>query len=322
MTHPSPSGFGFAFFAVLIWGTQLPIAKGAMLDLDGYTITLARYGLAVVGMLPILLWREGRAALRFDGHGRLIWAAGVIGMAGSGLLVFTGLSMTRPEVTVIIIALQPALTAIAQWLFKGRRPAWITLCCLVAAFLGVAFVVTRGGTGLPELMRSSANELIGNALVLLGSAAWVGYALMVEKLRGWSSLRISTLSCLTALPAILIVWGLLQAIGLAMMPTGAQLIEHSWRLGYLGIPGILIAMLLWNAGTQRIGPLNAMLMINLMPVFTFAMRALEGATIRSSELIGAAIVVGALVTNNAYLRIAARRADRRHKLAGLPQTQA
>jgi hypothetical protein len=43
-----------------------------------------------------------------------------------------------------------------------------------------------------------------------------------------------------------------------------------------------------------------------MPVVTFAFRAAEGASFVPSEIGGAAIVVGALVANNLYLRRRAR----------------
>ena len=85
-----------------------------MADIDGYSITLARYAIAVIGLVLILAWREGIDALLFDGHGKRVVAAGAIGMAGSGLLVFTGLSLTRPEVTVIIIAPRPSWPAAAR----------------------------------------------------------------------------------------------------------------------------------------------------------------------------------------------------------------
>jgi drug/metabolite transporter (DMT)-like permease len=311
LNKPSPVGALSTFAAVLIWGTQLPIAKGAMADIDGYTVTLVRYALAVAGLLPILAWREGLAGLVPRGGGALAGAAGAIGMAGSGLLVFVGLSLTRPEAAVIIIALQPATTAIAEWALKGKRPAGFTVGCLVAAFLGVAVVVTRGGTGFDELLRTNPRELLGNALVFFGSSAWVAYALMVERLHGWSSLRISAISCLAALVTIFAVWLVALALGAARVPGAEVLATHGWRLGYLGLLGVLAAMFLWNVGSRRIGPLNAMLLVNLMPVFTFAMRAIEGANPRPTEFAGAAIVVGALVSNNLYLR---------HRHQGAPAT--
>ena len=60
--------------------------------------------------------------------------------------------------------------------------------------------------------------------------------------------------------------------GAAWLPSGAALAEHGWRLGYLGGLGVLAAMFLWNAGIRRIGALNAMLVLSLMPVITFAVR--------------------------------------------------
>ena len=61
-------------------------------------------------------------------------------------------------------------------------------------------------------------------------------------------------------------------------------------------------MFLWNAGNRRIGPLNTILLLNLMPVITFAIRYTQGARFAASELIGAGMVVGALVANNLYER--------------------
>lgn len=310
MNPASQTGFFLTLGAVLVWGTQLPIAKGAMADIDGYTITLVRYALAVIGLLAVLAWREGLSSLGFGGRARLVAAAGSIGMAGSGILVFVGLSLTRPEVAVIIIALQPAMTAIAEWMLKDKRPAPFTVGCLIVAFLGVAIVVTHGGTGLPELLRTSPRELLGNALVFIGCSAWVAYTLMVERLHGWSSLRISAHTCLAALATIALVWLLALLPGAAHVPSADVLLHHAWRLAFLGLLGVLVAMFLWNAGSRRIGSLNAMLMVNLMPVITFTYRALEGASFLASELAGAAMVLGALVSNNLYLRWRHRRETR------------
>lgn len=310
MNTPSPAGFGLTLLAVLVWGAQLPIAKVAMVDIDGYTMTLVRYFVAAAGLATILAWREGWSRFAADGHGLRVIAAGVIGMAGSGLLVFVGLALTRAEVAVIIIALQPAMTAIAEWITRGARPARFTIACLALAFAGVVVVVTRGGAGLGELLRTSPAELLGDALVFAGAAAWVAYTLLVGRLQGWSPLRISALTCSAAVGGIFIVWLAALATGAAAPPTPEPFVTHGWRLAYLSVLGVLAAMFLWNAGLRRIGALNAMLLLNLMPVVTFAFRAIEGATFVPAELAGAAMVVGALVSNNLYLRWAARRVRR------------
>ena len=75
-----------------------------------------------------------------------------------------------------------------------------------------------------------------------------------------------------------------------------------WELAYLSLIGVLLAMLAWNYGTGQIGPMNATLLINLMPVTTFAYRAFQGYRFSPIELGGAALVVAALIANNLYLR--------------------
>ena len=68
-------------------------------------------------------------------------------------------------------------------------------------------------------------------------------------------------------------------------------------------------MILWNWGNNAIGALNTMLLLNLLPVVTFAIGFAQGARFSAAEIFGVAMVVGALAANNLYLR-----AKRRHGL--------
>ena len=62
-------------------------------------------------------------------------------------------------------------------------------------------------------------------------------------------------------------------------------------------------MICWNAGNKRVGALNAMLMLNLVPVVVFAIGFAQGQRFLPVELAGAALVIGALAANNLYLRV-------------------
>lgn len=304
--HPGfAQGVAAAFGAMLIWGGQLPIAKGAFVALDGYSMTVARYAIAAAALVLLLWWKEGRAAFAFEGRARPVLFAGTIGLGVSGLLLFIGLSLTRPEVAVIVLALQPAMAALAEWVLQRRPPPRFTLVCIAVGFAGVALVVTRGaGFGRMNL---DAGELLGDLLVLLAAIAWVGYAVTTARMVGWSALRVSTLTTLPGLAVIVLIWGIAHAFGQVYVDPSA-LPSAAWRLAYISLVGVVLGMILWNAGLQRIGSVNGVLILNLMPIVTFAFRAFEGARFELVELAGAAIVVGALLTNSLMLRRSPRRA--------------
>ena len=90
--------------------------------------------------------------------------------------------------------------------------------------------------------------------------------------------------------------------GWLVLPSMLQLQAAGPELVYLSFIGVLVAMLAWNAGLARIGALNAMLLLCLFPVITFAVRYAQGQRFTALELAGAALVVGALAVNNLYQR--------------------
>jgi drug/metabolite transporter (DMT)-like permease len=293
-------------------------------QLDGFTLTFIRYGVAFVLFVIFLWWKEGKEAFRWEDQSRTILIGGGLGMGGSALLVFLGLSMTKPELAVIIIALQPGMAALGHWLLFKRRPSYFTLLCLALAFCGVVIAVTRGGVSLQSLTGVGAglsqhagaiistgsarlDQLIGELLVLVGAMAWVTYVLASSKLAHWSALRIATVNCIPAVVVIGAAWAVAMAFGFKRWPS--MDLWTGWlglKVAYVAVLGVFLAMTLWNEGARKIGPLNAMLLLNLMPVITFAFRALEGAQFEASELLGAAIVVSALVANNVYQRLKSR----------------
>jgi len=293
-------GFLLALGAVVVWGTQFPVAKSAFEVIDALHVTSIRYLLAIVLMIPLYVMREGRTA--FDYYGQF-WPAtliGFVGMCGSPVLVFLGLALSAPEHATVIIALQPSMTALADWLVRGRRPANFTIGCVVVAFSGVAVAVTRGD--ISHLF--DKGEMVGNLLVFTGAACWVVYTMASERFRGWSPLRLTTL---TLIPGTLGIIGITVALGYSRVPAMAEIASVGWQLAFLSFAGVFLGMIWWNAGTQRIGSLNAMLLLNLIPVVTFVIRYFQGHRFATAELAGGAMVIGALIANNLYLRRARAR---------------
>jgi len=300
------SGVALALAAVVVWGAQFPIAKSAFAFVDPYHVSALRYVLGTALLVPIVVALQGRQTLRY--YGRL-WPAsllGLIGLTGSPLLVFGGLSLTGPEHTAIIVALQPSMTAIADWVARGRRPARFTLACIATAFVGVLLVVTRGGAAIaPE-----RHALLGDALVLVGALCWVVYTMGTELFRGWSTLKLTVLTLIPGCIGLVVATAVLAGLGVASVPSWSDIRAVSSHLAFLALVGVAASFICWNAGVRRIGALNGMLLLNLVPVITFTIGFAQGRRFVASELAGALIVIGALAANNLYLRRTARAAAR------------
>jgi drug/metabolite transporter (DMT)-like permease len=297
------SGVALAFGAVFIWAAQFPIAKSTFATIDPFHVSAIRYAAGTLLLAAFVVWRDGTAALRYYGRGWPAGVLGIVGMTGSPMLVFGGLALTRPEHAAIIVALQPSITAVADWWLHGRRPARFTLGCMAAAFVGVVLVVTKGD---PAVAVGRA-ELAGDLLVLAGAVCWVVYTMGADSFRGWSSLKFTLLTLIPGSIGLAIGTAALVPLGLARVPSVADMGAVAPQLVFLAVGGVMLSMLCWNAGTRRIGVLNAMLLQHLVPVIVFAIRFAQGERYVAVELAGAGLVIGALAANNLYLRRKSRR---------------
>jgi len=288
----------FATTTALVWGGQFVVGKSALQTIDAFPLSTVRYALAAALWLLVLVALEGRGSLRLDGRGwRLFWL-GSLGFAGFNLFAYTGLAHARPETASLIVALGPLLTALVLWHRTKVRPAPATFALLGVALLGVALVVSAGH---PSSILHGALGW-GEVLVLAGVLSFILYSLGAAEFASYSPLRYTALTAslgwLTIAGATLI--GI--ATGLVAAPTAAQLTSVWPQIMYLAIPGAFVAVLTWNAAIKAIGPQNAVLFSNLIPVTTFAIEIARGYRPNAAELLGAALTIGALVASNLLAR--------------------
>lgn len=283
---------------VLIWGATFPVAKSALQSMDAFWMSSIRYGVAAPLFVAILYWREGAAALGYRGNFLRASFFGVIGFTGFSSLVFVGLAWSRPEHGAIIMALQTPMTAFMHWALKGARPANFTLGCVAVAIFGVFMVITKGD----PVHMFAGGTLLGDALIFLGAMSWVVYTVGAVSFPGWSALRFTTLTALPGTAGILVITGIATAAGYISVPEAPTLIAIGWELVYLALFTVVLAVLFWNLAVGYLGALNAMLLGNMVPVVTFAIRIAQGYRFEMTELAGAGLVVAALVANNLYLR--------------------
>lgn len=295
-------GLTWLGISIASWGALFSVAKRTLPVLDAFFLGSVRYAFGVLIFIAILRAAEGRAALRYGG--RFLPAAffGLFGFCGFNLLVWWGLSYTRPEHASIIMALQTPMTAIAVWLTQGKRPASFTIGCVAAAIAGVLLVVTKGSlAGAFE-----GGSLLGDLLVFLGALSWVVYTMAGWHFGGWSPLRMTVLTAIPGTIALIAINAAAIGLGVAALPTLQAVWSVKWQIGYFVVFTVVLGVLGFNNGVKYLGALNTMLMLNLIPVIVFAIEAGLGRSYEAVELAGAALVIGALVANNLYMRRQAR----------------
>jgi len=296
-------GLAWVALSILCWAPLFPVAKRVLPIVDAFAMGTVRYAIGSLLFVAILAALEGRQALRYGGRFAPAVLFGLVGITGFNAFVWYGLTFTRPEHAAIIMGIQTPLIALAVWVARGVRPAGFTLACTAAAFCGVVLVVTKGDPA----GALSGGALLGDFLVFLGALSWVIYTLSASRFPGWSPLRFTVLTCLPGAVGLALVNAAAVGAGIAAVPTGAALGSIAWQIAYFAVGTVVLGVLGFNFSVKYLGPLNTMLMLNLVPVSVFAIEAMLGRSFAPVELSGAALVIGALVANNLYLRGVSRR---------------
>src|SRR6185503_14146938 len=290
--------------AIVSWGALFSIAKRTLPVVDPFFLGSVRYAAGVLLFIGILWITEGRQALRYGGRFLPAAVYGIFGFTAFNTFVWWGLAYTRPEHASIIMALQTPMTAIAVWLTRGLRPRAFTIGCIAVAIGGVLLVVTKGS--LSRVFEGGS--LLGDLLVFLGAVSWVIYTMAGHHFSGWSPLRMTVLTCIPGTIGLIAINVFTIATGYSVMPTFDAVWSVKWQIAYFVVFTVVLGVLGFNNGVKYLGALNAMLMLNLIPIIVFAIEAGLGRSFAAVEIGGAAIVIGALAANNLYQRRAAARA--------------
>lgn len=295
-------GLGWLSIAILSWGALFSVAKRTLPVLDPFFLGSARYSIGVLLFIAILWIAEGKEALRYNGRFLKAAVFGLFGFSAFNVFVWCGLSYTRPEHASIIMALQTPMIALAVWPTRGLRPAPFTVGCVVFAIGGVLLVVTKGDLVHGLDVGDTGGALFGDLLVFLGAVSWVVYTMAGTQFSGWSPLRMTVLTCIPGSIGLIAINAFTIAAGYSTLPTLDQVLSVKWQLAYFVVFTVVLGVLSFNNGVKYLGALNTMLMLNLIPIIVFAIEAWLGRSFAAIELGGAALVIGALVANNLYLR--------------------
>lgn len=303
MTSSNTKGVLLCLVATISWGGMFPVMTGALTHVDPYTFTCARYTIAGLALMGVLLAVEGRAALRITPRETFAaWLLGTVAFTGFGFLVFLGQQMAGPRgalMASIMMATQPMLGLLVNWAVRKVRPPLFSFAFILLSFFGAILVASEGN--LSALFRQPGNYL-ANGLIVAGALCWVVYTVGASFFPNWSPVRYTALTTGLGLGSVYVATMALGVLGAFTVPTAGAYLDVMPHLLYMAFAAGFVGVLCWNVGNRILTPLNGVLFMDVVPLTAFAISAAEGVVPTPMQVAGAGLSCAALVANNLYLR--------------------
>ena len=269
---------------VSIWGTTFVITKVALRDVPPFTLTLLRFLLACLILLP-LAWLEHRRA-----GGPLAWGPLVLAGLVGGFLYFAlqniGLVYTTASKASLILASIPALVSLLSALLLRERVGLRRWAGVVASVVGVAIVVLADRTATWH-----GGGPIGDFLILATAISWAVYTVLAKGLE-----RRATPAVFSAATVGFGALFLLPGAGYELLtrPPAAPTLAGWLSIAYLGLIASTLPFLLWNYALTQIDASEAAVYTNLVPLVAVvsAVLLLQEAVVPAQLLGGLLIVIG------------------------------
>lgn len=285
--------------APLLWAGNFVLGKTLADALPPFTLSLVRWALGAIVMLPLVLPRRRELLPPRD-----LWLGltilAITGVFLYSALVYAALPETVTVNAALIQAAIPLVTLLLAIPVLSERPRAVQWLGVATAFAGVAWIV--GGGRLETLAALQVNR--GDALMLANAVVWAVYTIVAQRvLPRMGNLAATFVSVLIGLPFLLAA-AAVEMQGRAWPPITAEL---AVAILYIAIFPSIVAYLLWNHGVAVVGAGRAALFTNLLPLYTAFL-----AWLFLAEPVEVHHVAGGLaIAGGVYLGVARRVSSRR-----------
>ncbi len=245
--------------AMLFLAMNHVISRGMHAQLPPLGLSFWRWLLAGALLLP-LAWRRLPQILPIYRRAwRVFLVLGTL-MIGCTSLFVVMLQFTTAINLSLVNALQPTMTVLLSWLLLRQRLSALQGSGVLLGLTGVAIMVAEGSVAQLLGLRFNPADL-GALIGVLGLA---GYALCLRWLpAGLTAVEI-LLGIVVAGLAVLAPFYLAETWLFKPMPLSIPALAAA---ATMAVFGSVLGNLGWNTGNQVLGPNQASIFINLIPVF-------------------------------------------------------
>lgn len=266
--------------ASIIWGATPAVMKLTLLEVPPFSLGFIRMFFASL-ILITFLYKDLK--IKRSDVGLFILAA-LTGTTLNLSLFFLGLQLSHAINAALLIASVPIFTIFASHIFLKEKLHTTIILAGSVALIGVGLIIGKpdGPTTLPQL--------IGNALLLASSLAWVAYEIIAKKLlRTYKSSTVTfytaAIGAATFVPFFIWEYAKNPMWIAGVTPSGAAGIIYGI------IFASLIAYSTWQMGLSKIPPGEAAFFFYLEPVSGAALSIiLLGEKLTTNLIIGGALI--------------------------------
>jgi len=290
--------------AALFWSGAFIASRALRNDIDPATLTLLRWGLALVAFIPFVGRKAWgcRAVLRREW--RLVVALGVTGLAAFHTLTNLAMHTTTALNAILMLSLVPATILVGGALSGASRPSSRQWAGTAVSLLGACILITHGS--LDALL--GLDLVRGDLWMVAGVLLWTGYSLLLR--RRPADLPPDVALMASIVPAIVALLPVVLFTGSAGLPAPTPFVIGA--VLYIAVFASLIAFSLWAHGVAVLGPERAGQYVHLMPIFGAVLSTLLlGEAVVKAQLVGGAFVFAGLWLAHARAAPVASAAGRR-----------
>ena len=266
-SHPLTALIAVFTLPPLLWAGNFIVGRAVRDDIPPVTLTLVRWLVALVIILPFALPHIRRDWPRYLQHAGRIVAISLSGIAAFSLLVYFGLHHTSGTNALLLNSCVPVLILLFSAVFWGARLNMTQITGLLLSCAGVLTIIFRGDPrGLLTLAFSS-----GDLLLLGAMTCFAFYPLWLRGLPAdINRLGLLGVQVMITLIAVSLLWPWEHASGESA----------NWKTStlaavlFLGAGPSFVSYLLFGRCVEMIGAARAGLSIHLIPVFGVALSLL------------------------------------------------
>ncbi len=268
-----------ATMAAIFWGANFNLAIPVVAEMGPYVAGASRYVLAALIMVLITQIRRETIPLRYW---KEYLTLGIVGVFGFNFFFFIGMESTSAINGSLIMALNPLLTGILGYFILKERPSIRQMIAFPVGIVGVAVVVLGAGAHL--------TISIGDIYIFVGNLSWALYNVLVPKILPKNVSGIANTAGIMTVGAIALSIVAVSQGGKFIVPT----LSTGLALTIMIIGGSVLAYLFWNASITKLGSSKAAIFMNLVPVTSMIIAALENHPPNHAQMLGATMVIGAV----------------------------